>query len=243
MLRGPFKLANVTTTSGIVINVKSFYYNRIQALDNIQFSIPLGSLSAIIGPNGGGKSTLLKLISGILPLKEGEINGVGRGADLAYLPQSKDIDCTFPIHVEDVVAMGLWRRAGSFRKITRQDREEISSALSQVGLSGFEKRNIDALSGGQLQRLFFARVIAQDAKIILLDEPFTGVDGKTIKDLLDIISRWHKTARTVIAVMHDLTIVKAYFPHSALISKSLIAAGNTDDVLQTDVLAKAAFYV
>lgn len=226
----------VKPNPAIDVDIQSFFYGRIRALNNIKFKIISGSLTAIVGPNGGGKSTLLKLITGIVPIKTGTIK---TSAPLAYLPQSKDVDCTFPLRVEDVVAMGLWTRLKGMRRIRSEDRQAIQTALQRVGLSGFEKRSIDALSGGQLQRLFFARVIIQDADIILLDEPFTGIDAATMGDLLDLIQEWHKLGKTILAVMHDMNSVRIHFTHTALIAKNLIAFGPTQDVLHTDNFAKA----
>ncbi|WP_052046087.1 metal ABC transporter ATP-binding protein [Candidatus Paracaedibacter symbiosus] len=222
----------------------SHCYGGILSLDQISYQFATGSLTAVFGPNGGGKSTLLKIIAGILKPTSGTIRShIKYISDLAYLAQGKDIDRTFPIHVEDVVAMGLWPKIGVFRGLGRDDLPLVDDALAQVGLVGFNKRCLTELSGGQLQRLFFARLIAQQANFILLDEPFTGIDANTTKDLLGLIQRWHQQGKTIIAVLHDMTIIQQFFPTCLLISRKLVAAGASDDVLTIENLAKAAFNV
>lgn len=222
----------------------SHCYGGILSLDQISYQFATGSLTAVFGPNGGGKSTLLKIIAGILKPTSGTIRShIKYISDLAYLAQGKDIDRTFPIHVEDVVAMGLWPKIGVFRGLGRDDLPLVDDALAQVGLVGFNKRCLTELSGGQLQRLFFARLIAQQANFILLDEPFTGIDANTTKDLLGLIQRWHQQGKTIIAVLHDTTIIQQFFPTCLLISRKLVAAGASDDVLTIENLAKAAFNV
>ena len=144
-----------------------------------------GALMAVVGPNGAGKSTLFKGIVGMLKPLAGGIDRCGlRARDIAYLPQVADIDRTFPISVYDMVAMGLWRDAGLFGGIGRAEREEVAHAISAVGLTGFEERPIGTLSGGQMQRTLFARLLLQDARVIVLDEPFNAIDAKTAADLL-----------------------------------------------------------
>lgn len=232
-----------TSKSILALQGVNYAYGVIQALRQINLKFYPGSLTAVIGPNGGGKSTLLKLIAGVLSLKEGQLERDVPMQNIAYLPQAKEIDRTFPIRVEDVVAMGLWSQSGSFRRLSPRDRETIHNALICVNLQGFENRSIEALSGGQLQRLFFARVIAQDANIILLDEPFTGIDAKTTTDLLGLIHQWHNQGKTVIAVIHDLEQARQHFNDVVLVAKELIGHGPAATVLQAEYLAKATFYV
>lgn len=213
-------------------------YEGIPALKNINGAIAKGSLVAVIGPNGSGKSTLLKGIAGILnPLKGACVSATR--SRIAYLPQISELDRTFPATVADLVSLGLWPERGLFRPHRAEDRQRLCDALCSVGLRGFEKRSLGALSGGQLQRALFARVILQQADIILLDEPFNAIDATTINDLLILIKDWHVQQRTVLAVMHDLNLVRSHFPQAIFINGELIASGNTEDVLHQGSLAPA----
>ena len=212
-------------------------YGRRPAVHHLDGEIPAGSLIAVVGPNGAGKSTLLKGIAGALSPLQGRI-ALGRGR-VAYLPQAAEIDRSFPLSVYDLVAMGLWSRSGLFGGISRQDRTKIEQALAAVGLTGFERRPISTLSGGQMQRALFARLLLQDAPVILLDEPFTAIDAKTTADLLDLVRRWHDESRTVVAVLHDLDMVKRTFPQTLLIAREPVAWGETGEVLSPENLLKA----
>jgi zinc/manganese transport system ATP-binding protein len=197
-------------------------------------------LLAVIGPNGAGKSTLLKGIVGALRPLDGSIERAQtRKEDIAYLPQIAEIDRSFPITVYDLVAMGLWRRAGLFGGIARGERDDIEKAISAVGLEGFEDRAIGTLSGGQMQRALFARLLLQDAQLILLDEPFASLDAKTISDLLDLIRRWHGEQRTILIVLHDLDLARSQFPEALLLARQAVAWGRTPDVLTAENLLRA----
>ncbi len=212
-------------------------YGRRPAVHHLDGMIPAGSLTAVVGPNGAGKSTLLKGVVGTLKPLEGHIRL--SGSPVAYLPQAAELDRSFPLAVYDLVAMGLWSRAGLFGGIGRRDRHRIEEALAAVGLAGFERRSIGTLSGGQMQRALFARLLLQDADLILLDEPFTAIDAKTSADLLALVRRWHDEARTVVAVLHDLDVVKRTFPQTLLIAREPIAWGDTETVLSPDNLLRA----
>jgi zinc/manganese transport system ATP-binding protein len=214
-------------------------YDRHPAVHHLSGNIASGGLLAIVGPNGAGKSTLLKGISGSLRPLHGRIARGPRTARVAYLQQASEIDRSFPISVYDLVAMGLWDRSGLFGGIGRKDSAKIETALAAVGLTGFEKRPIGTLSGGQMQRALFARLLLQDADLILLDEPFTAIDTKTASDLLDLVRRWHDEARTVIAVLHDMDMVRKAFPETLLIARETIAWGPTRETLAPDNLLKA----
>ncbi len=215
-------------------------YGRRPAVHHLAGTIAAGSLTAVVGPNGAGKSTLLKGIVGALRPLQGRIDlSTGSATRIAYLPQAADIDRSFPLSVYDLVAMGLWSRSGLFGGIGRKDRGRIEVALAAVGLTGFERRPIGTLSGGQMQRALFARLLLQNASVILLDEPFTSIDQKTTADLLDLVRRWHREERTVVAVLHDLDVVKRVFPETLLIARSPIAWGETEDVLSAANLLKA----
>ncbi|HEY0275899.1 MAG TPA: metal ABC transporter ATP-binding protein, partial [Paenirhodobacter sp.] len=147
-----------------------------------------------------------------------------------------------PARVSDLVGLGLWPRRGLFGRHRAEDRQRVSDALMAVGLQGFEARPLDALSGGQLQRALFARAIVQDADLILLDEPFNAVDERTVEDLLHLVAHWHTEGRTVLAVLHDLSLVRAHFPQAVVLARELIAWGPVAEVLSPAVLRKARAY-
>ncbi|MDK4738806.1 ABC transporter ATP-binding protein [Rhizobium sp. CNPSo 3464] len=215
-------------------------YERHPAVHHVSGAFQAGSLTAIAGPNGAGKSTLLKAIIGELRPAEGSID---RGAltrnDFGYLPQAADIVRRFPISVADTIMLGAWKNSGAFRRFSHADAERARDALAVVGLAGFERRHIGSLSAGQFQRVLFARLLLQDARVILLDEPFTAIDQRTTRDLLDIVLRWHGDGRTVIAVLHDFDQVRAHFPETLLIARELVSWGRTEDVMSSDNLIKA----
>ena len=211
-------------------------YDRHPAVHHLSGEILSGSLTAIVGPNGAGKSTLLKGIAGALSPLGGDI-ALARGRRLAYLPQQAELDRSFPIHVYDLVAMGLWNRAGIFGRIGGGAAAKIEAAIAAVGLAGFERRPIGALSGGQTQRALFARLLLQDADIILLDEPFTAIDARTTADLLALVQRWHGESRTVVAVLHDIETVRRAFPQT--LARESVAWGATAEVLTAANLLKA----
>jgi zinc/manganese transport system ATP-binding protein len=214
-------------------------YDRHPAVHHLNGTVQDGTLLALVGPNGAGKSTLLKGIVGLLSPLAGSIERDLKLSEVAYLPQIAEIDRSFPISVYDLVAMGLWRRTGLFDRIGGNERAVIARALSTVGLEGFEQRPIGTLSGGQMQRALFARLLLQDAKLILLDEPFAALDSGTVADLLEIVRRWHTEQRTVIAVLHDYETVRQRFPEALLLARSPVAWGPTSEVLKPENLLKA----
>lgn len=215
-------------------------YDRHPAVHHLTGAVAPGSLLAVVGPNGAGKSTLLRGVVGLLKPLSGTI---GRGGldvrDIAYLPQNADVDWSFPISVFDFVAAGLWRRVGLLGGIDRGCAGQIRDALSAVGLNGFERRVIGTLSGGQMQRMMFARVLLQDARLIVLDEPFNAIDAKTTADLIGLITAWHREQRTVIAALHDMDLVRTHFPQTLLLARSAVAWGPTAEVLTADHLQQA----
>jgi zinc/manganese transport system ATP-binding protein len=213
-------------------------YDRHPAVHHLDGTIAAGDLLAVVGPNGAGKSTLLKGIVGEIRPLDGTVEAGPRSGAVAYLPQAAEIDRSFPVSVLDLAAMGLWRPLGAWRSLARQ-RSRLIEALAAVGLTGFEDRPIGTLSGGQFQRALFARLILQDARIILLDEPFTGIDERTTADLLALIRGWHGEGRTVVAALHDLAQVRAHFPSTLVIARRPIAWGPTREVLTPPVLARA----
>lgn len=215
-------------------------YDRHPAVHHLSGAFASGSLTAIVGPNGAGKSTLLKAIMGLLPATTGRIDhAVLARSDIAYLPQQAQIDRQFPITVLDVVLLGHWQRIGALRAVTAELRAKAVAALAAVELNDFQRRPIRSLSAGQFQRVLFARMLLQDARLILLDEPFTAIDARTTADLLDVVRAWHAEQRTVIAVLHDLEQVRAHFPETLLMARSGIAWGRTAQVLTPDNLKRA----
>src|SRR5690606_26194021 len=168
-------------------------YDRYPAVQHVDVQIDRGSLLALIGPNGSGKSTLFKGIVGELRPLEGQICV---NDPIAYLPQQREIDRSFPICVRDFVAMGLWQWIGAWRAVSHDLGRRVHEALARVGLVDFVHRPISSLSGGQMQRMLFARLLLQDAPLILLDEPFTAIDQKTAADLLALLMEWHSEGRT-----------------------------------------------
>src|SRR5947209_19905251 len=215
-------------------------YDRHPAVHQLAGAVETGALVAVVGPNGAGKSTLFKGIVGLLKPLAGHIErGELSPQNIAYLPQAAEIDRTFPISVYDMVAMGLWRRTGLFGGIDRKGRAAIDEAIAAVGLTGFENRAIATLSGGQMQRMLFARLLLQDARVIVLDEPFNAVDAKTSADLFDLVRRWHGERRTVLTAMHDIDFVRANFPETLLLAREPVAWGHTANVLTPENLLAA----
>jgi zinc/manganese transport system ATP-binding protein len=215
-------------------------YDGHPAVHHLEGAVRRGALLAVVGPNGSGKSTLLKGIIGALKPLGGRIEiDASLRRRIAYLPQQAQIDRSFPITVEEFVALGLWKELGAFGALGSTRRAQVHKALSAVGLEGFEHRMIDALSGGQLQRILFARLLLQDGPLILLDEPFTAIDARTASELMALIERWHGEKRTVIAVLHDLDLVKERFPEALLLAREPVAWGDTKDVVTSENLLKA----
>ena len=215
-------------------------YDRHPAVHHLHTEIVQGSLTAIVGPNGAGKSTLLKGVIGTLNPLEGHIAlGDLNRENIAYLPQQSDIDRSFPITVVDLVAMGLWQEIGPFGRLDAYKRSRVDEAISTVGLEGLENRPIGSLSGGQMQRALFARLLLQDARLVLLDEPFSAVDARSMADLIEVIQRWHGEGRTVIAVLHDAETVRAHFPQTMMLARELVDHGPTARVLTAENQFKA----
>lgn len=215
-------------------------YERHPAVHHLEAEIPAGALVAVVGPNGAGKSTLLKGIAGELRPLDGHVRLREHGrARLAYMPQRSELEGDFPVSVFDMTAMGLWREIGAFRSLDRARRQRVSDALGAVGMAGFEMRSIGSLSGGQLQRARFARLILQDEPVILLDEPFAAIDARTVDDLVRLILHWHTEGRTILTVMHDFGQVRRHFPTCLLLARELVAFGPTAEVMTEALLARA----
>ncbi|WP_291296115.1 metal ABC transporter ATP-binding protein [Elioraea sp.] len=222
LVRSPaIRLADVTVT-----------YDRRPAVHHVSGAFAAGSLTAIVGPNGAGKTSLLRALTGAQRLDAGTLDRGGLAAsDIAYLPQQAVLDRSFPISCGEVVMMGHWRRTGPFRGMGEAQRGEATQALDAVGLGGFGARQIASLSAGQFQRVLFARMMLEDAPVIVLDEPFNAIDARTTADLLRLVARWHGEGRSVIAVLHDHDLVRAHFPQTLLLARELIAWGPTEAVL------------
>jgi zinc/manganese transport system ATP-binding protein len=218
-------------TTAIRFDDLTLGYDRHPALHHLSGDVGRGALLAVIGPNGAGKSTLLKGVVGALKPLGGRIDlGSLKQRDIAYLPQLADVDRSFPINLYDFVAMGLWQAVGAFGTIGTMQTAKIEAAITAVGLAGFERRAIGTLSGGQMQRTLFARLLLQDAQVILLDEPFNAIDTRTMADLLDLVHRWHGEGRTIVAVLHDMDTVVRHFPETLLLAREAIAWGKTAEV-------------
>jgi zinc/manganese transport system ATP-binding protein len=228
-MSGPIRLADVTVA-----------YRRHPAVHHVSGEFAPGSMTAIVGPNGAGKTTLLRALMGELPIDRGWIDrgGIDPRA-IAYLPQQAALDRSFPLACAEVVAMGHWSRVGPFRRMTAEASGRTAEALAAVGLDGFARRPIATLSAGQFQRVLFARMLLQDAPVVLLDEPFTAIDARTTADLMRVVTRWHGEGRTVVAVLHDLEMVRAHFPDALLLAREAIAWGPTPTALSSANLFRA----
>jgi ABC-type Mn2+/Zn2+ transport system ATPase subunit len=216
-------------------------YHRIPALHHLSFTVACGQSVALIGPNGAGKSTLLKALAGLAPMETGRIHFHGRVVhgpthDLAYLPQREQIDWDFPTTVRGIVEMGRYLRLGWWRRYAPVDEEAVEKAIDAMQLRGLEHRQINALSGGQQQRAFLARALAQEAHVVLLDEPFTGLDKPTQDNLKTLLRGLRDGGKLILASHHDLHTAPELFDHVILLNGELIAAGPTAETLTPENL-------
>jgi zinc/manganese transport system ATP-binding protein len=222
------------------VETLSLGYDRHPAVSGLTGLFADGALTAVVGPNGSGKSTLLKALAGHCRPLAGRIDLSGlRASEIAYLPQAHGLDLKFPLTLEDLVGFGFIGRRGLFGGFARQDRERLCALMAQVGLKGLERRPIVSVSGGQLQRALFARVMAQDARLVLLDEPFNGIDARAAEDLAQLMARWPEEGRTVIAVLHDLDLVRRLCPQSLVLAREAVAWGPTHEAIAPDQLTRA----
>jgi zinc/manganese transport system ATP-binding protein len=216
-------------------------YDRHPVVHHISGTFSDNSMTAVIGPNGGGKSTLIKAIAGFVPLMSGAVDYAGLTPhQIAYLPQQFEIDRTFPISVIEVVLLGHWPLLGSLGRVRGRNRDEALQALDQVDMAAFAHRPIISLSTGQWQRVLFARLSLQHAKLILLDEPFAAIDGRTTHDLLHVLETWQHQGSTIISVMHDFSLVRDHFPETLILARDLIGWGATKEVMSDENLARAS---
>lgn len=205
-------------------------YQGKRVLWDIDYDAPAGKLIAIVGPNGAGKSTLIKAVLELVPKTDGEVRFFGRSyrderSRIGYVPQRTSVDWDFPVNALDVVAMGLYRKIGWFRPVTRFYQQQALSALERVGLAEFAGRQISELSGGQQQRVFLARALAQEADLYFMDEPFAGVDAATERAIVELLRGLRNSGKTALVVHHDLQTVAEYFDEVILLSQRLIASG------------------
>lgn len=227
----------------IVVKNLTVSYGPKPALLDISVSVEKGSLVGVIGPNGAGKSTLIKAILGFVKQDVGSVQILGIPAEkakglVAYVPQKGAVDWDFPICVKDVAMMGRYGSVPWYQDPTQKDWQIVLEALDMVRMSEFKDRQIGQLSGGQQQRVFMARALAQGSEILLLDEPFAGVDAATERAILDVLDRAKNTGRTLVVVHHDLATAAEYFDRLILIKQRLYAYGPPDAVLQEDLLSE-----
>jgi zinc/manganese transport system ATP-binding protein len=214
----------------IVLREVTVRYGRRIALESVSGEFPPGSLTAVVGANGAGKSTLLAAIAGRLRPMGGSVH-LPAGSRLSFLPQRAAVDPDYPLTVAELVTLGGWRRFGAFRAPPASVRAQATEAAATVGLRGSLKRRIGTLSAGELQRALFARLMLEEPAVILLDEPFAAVDAQTTTVLLDQLARWHRDGRTVIAVLHDLALVQAWFPTTLVLARRCVFWGPTESAL------------
>lgn len=222
------------------------YRNGHTALRNASFEIPTGTITALVGVNGSGKSTLFKAVMGFVRLAKGDISILGQPVKqalkrnlVAYVPQSEEVDWNFPVLVEDVVMMGRYGHMGMMRIPRRVDHDAVEQALSRVNMLDFRKRQIGELSGGQKKRVFLARALAQDARVILLDEPFTGVDVKTEEAIINLLRGLRDEGRVMLVSTHNLGSVPEFCDRTVLVKNTVLAYGLTEDIFTQANLEKA----
>lgn len=236
-------LGSVKSASPLLVEDVTVAYHRRPVLWNIDYQAPSGKLIAIVGPNGSGKTTLIKAILDLVPRAAGQVLIFGepyrqQRHRVGYVPQRTSVDWDFPVSALDVVTMGMYRKIGWLRPVSRKHRDAAKLALDRVGMADFASRQINQLSGGQQQRVFLARALAQDADLYFMDEPFAGVDAATERAIVDILRQLRESGKTVIVVHHDLQTVHEYFDEVVLLNMRLIAAGPTTDVFTPDNLRK-----
>ncbi|QIL49788.1 metal ABC transporter ATP-binding protein [Vagococcus hydrophili] len=213
-------------------------YQHKKAIEEVTVSIEPGKITGIIGPNGAGKSTLLKAVIGLIKTESGEVTVSGKSLDvirkkIAYVEQRSAIDLTFPIKVDEVVLLGTFPNLGLFRRPKKAQKEKVMECLKQVKMEDFSKRQIGNLSGGQLQRVFIARALAQEADIIFLDEPFVGIDMVSEKVIVDLLKELRNQGKTIVIVHHDLHKTREYFDNLIILNKKLVASGSVDTTFVT----------
>ena len=222
------------------------YRNGHTALRDATFDIPTGTITALVGVNGAGKSTLFKAIMGFVPAAKGEITVLGMPVKealkqniVAYVPQSEEVDWSFPVLVEDVVMMGRYGHMAFFRRPKKADHVAVTEALDRVNMTEYRHRQIGELSGGQRKRVFLARALAQEGKVILLDEPFTGVDVQTEDQIIDLLREMRDEGRVMLVSTHNLGSVPEFCDRTVLVKETVIAYGTTEETFTHDNLELA----
>lgn len=222
------------------------YKNGHTAIYDTSFTLPTGSITALVGVNGSGKSTLFKSIMGFVSLAKGSVDVLGMSAQkalkknqVAYVPQSEDIDWNFPVLVKDVVMMGRYGHMGMLRLASEQDHQKVDLALARVGMKTFKDRQIGELSGGQKKRVFLARALAQESRVILLDEPFTGVDVQTEEQIMELLQEMRAAGNIILVSTHNLGSVPAFCDRAVLINRTVLASGTTSKVFTQENLQMA----
>ncbi|WP_424933872.1 manganese/iron ABC transporter ATP-binding protein [Amaricoccus macauensis] len=227
-------------------DVSVTYRSGLTAIEGASFSIPRGSITALVGVNGSGKSTLFKSIMGFVPLSAGQVDILGRPARaalsdnlVAYVPQAEEVDWSFPVLVEDVVMMGRYGHMNWLRRPKARDHDLVASSLARVNMLEFRKRQIGELSGGQKKRVFLARALAQESQVILLDEPFTGVDVTTEDQIVQLLKDLREEGRVMLVSTHNLGSVTEYCDRAVVINRRVLAAGLTEEVFTQANLEEA----
>jgi manganese/iron transport system ATP-binding protein len=231
-------------TARLEVQAVSLAYNGVTVLDKLSFSVPHGERIAVVGPNGAGKSTLFKALAGLLPVKEGQIlihgRPLGNHQDcVAYIPQKEEVDWRFPVTVEDVVLMGRFGRVGWLRSPSKNDREVVRMCMSQMKILALAQRPIGELSGGQQQRVFLARALAQEPHILIMDEPFTGIDVTTQEILFNLLDGLREQKVSVMVSTHDLNMAAERFDRILLLKKKMIAYGTSKEVFVPNFIREA----
>jgi manganese/iron transport system ATP-binding protein len=243
------ELASTSMVSDIGISAEDVtvtYRNGHTALWNASFEIPRGTVTALVGVNGAGKSTLFKAIMGFVPAAKGTIQLLGMSVKealrknlVAYVPQSEEVDWSFPVLVEDVVMMGRYGHMGFLRRPKQSDHDAVAEALSRVNMQDYRNRQIGELSGGQRKRVFLARALAQDGQVILLDEPFTGVDVKTEEQIIELLGELRAEGRVMLVSTHNLGSVPEFCDRTVLVKGTVLAFGPTETTFTRENLEQA----
>lgn len=230
----------------VVSDLSVTYRNGHTALHNVSFSVPAGSIAALVGVNGSGKSTLFKALMGFVPAHAGQISILGmptrkalRRSLVAYVPQAEEVDWSFPVLVDDVVMMGRYGHMGLMRRPKQHDRDRVTDALARVDMLAFRERQIGELSGGQKKRVFLARAIAQQGEVILLDEPFTGVDVQTEAKIISLLREMRDEGKTMLVSTHNLGSVNEFCDYTVMVKGTILASGPTATTFTPENLERA----